>query len=152
DLLSGRKAIDQANAAIAVERRRAMPQLIVQPGWSYQSQSRITGFRNGSLFDIGLSTTLPITDRNQGNIRRARASLRERLLTFEGDRADALAEVESCVATYADSVEHLTLFNTTETLRAAHDLRKTVEAGYRSGDRKLIELLDAQKAYRDRLA
>jgi hypothetical protein len=31
-------------------------------------------------------------------------------------------------------------------------LRKNTEAAYRSGDRKVIELFDAQKAYRDRLA
>ena len=43
------------------------------------------------------------------------------------------------------------MFNTPETLKAAYDLRKNMEAAYRSGDRKLIELLDAVRAYRDRL-
>jgi hypothetical protein len=52
---------------------------------------------------------------------------------------------------YNDAVEHLTKFNTPETLKAAHELRKNMEAAYRTGDRKLIELLDAQKAYVDRL-
>jgi outer membrane protein, heavy metal efflux system len=152
DLLSGRMAIDQANAVVELERRRAKPQVAIQPGWTYQDQAHQTVFRNGSMFDIGISTTLPLTDRNQGNIRKARAHLQERQLTYQGDRADALAEVEASVASYADAVEHLTRFNTPETLKAAHDLRKNMEAAYRAGDRKLIELLDAQKAYRDRLA
>ena len=39
----------------------------------------------------------------------------------------------------------------TATLRAALDLRASMEAAFRRGDRKLIELLDAQKAYQDRL-
>jgi cobalt-zinc-cadmium efflux system outer membrane protein len=151
DLLSGRKAIDHANAVVHLERRRAKPQISVQPGWSYQDQAHQTGVRNGSLFDIGIATTLPLTDRNQGNIRKAQAAVQERELSYLGDRADALAEVEVAVATYADAVEHLTLFNTAETLKAADDLRKGMEAAYRAGDRKLIELLDAQKAYRDRL-
>jgi cobalt-zinc-cadmium efflux system outer membrane protein len=59
--------------------------------------------------------------------------------------------VETSVATYDDAVEHLTLFNTPETLKAAQELRKNMEGAYRAGDRKLIELLDAERAYRDRL-
>jgi cobalt-zinc-cadmium efflux system outer membrane protein len=152
DLLAGRKAIDQANAVVELESRRAKPQVAIQPGWSYQDQRHINGFGNGSLLDIGISTTLPLTDRNQGNIRKARALARERQFTYLGDRADALADVEASRASYDDAVEHLTKFNTPATLKAAYDLRKTMEAAYRAGDRKLIELLDAHKAYRDRLA
>jgi cobalt-zinc-cadmium efflux system outer membrane protein len=151
DLLAGRKAIDQANAVVELERRRAKPQVAIQPGWSYQDQAHQSVFRNGSMFDIGISTTLPITDRNQGNVRKAQAQAAERRFTYQGDRADALAEVEASVASYDDAVEHLTKFNTPETLKAAYDLRKQMEAAYRAGDRKLIELLDAQKAYQDRL-
>jgi cobalt-zinc-cadmium efflux system outer membrane protein len=151
DLLSGRKAIDQANAVVELERRRGKPQVAIQPGWTYQDQRHINGFRNGSMFDIGISTTLPFTDRNQGNIRKAEAQASERQFTYQGDRADALADVEASVASYADSVEHLTQFNTPETLQAARDLRKNMETAYRAGNRRLIELLDAQKAYVDRL-
>ena len=79
------------------------------------------------------------------------AAVRERQLSYQGDRADALADVEASVASYADAVEHLTLFNTPETLKAAYDLRKNAEAAYRAGNRRLVELLDAHRAYRDRL-
>ena len=151
DLLSGRKAIDRATAVVEHERRRANPQVAVQPGWSYYDQRHMNGNRNGSMLDIGISATLPFTDRNQGNIRKAQAQVSERQFTYQGDRADALAEVEAGLASYSDAVEHLTQFNTPETLKAARDLRKNMEAAYRAGDRKLIELLDAQKAYRDRL-
>jgi cobalt-zinc-cadmium efflux system outer membrane protein len=152
DLLAGRKAIDQANAVVELERRRAKPQVAIQPGWTYQDQAHQTTFRNGSMLDISISTTLPFTDRNQGNIRKAQAQVQERQFTFQGDRADALADVEASRASYDDAVEHLTQFNTPETLKAAHDLRKNMEAAYRAGNCKLIELLDAQKAYQDRLA
>jgi cobalt-zinc-cadmium efflux system outer membrane protein len=152
DLLSGRKAIDQADAVREIERRRAKPQVAIQPGWSFQNQRYVDGYRNGSMFDIGISTTLPWTDRNQGNIRKAQAQIHERQMNYQGDRADALADVEACVASYDDAVEHLTLFNTQDTLKAAYDLRMNMEAAYGAGDRKLIELLDAQKAYLQRRA
>src|SRR5262249_22582186 len=112
DLLSGRKSIDQANAVVELERRKAKPVVAIQPGWSYQDQRHQSLFRNGSMLDLGISTTLPLTDRNQGNIRKAQAAVQERQFSYQGDRADALAEVETRVASYADAVEHLTKFNT----------------------------------------
>jgi cobalt-zinc-cadmium efflux system outer membrane protein len=151
DLLAGRKSIDQANATVNLERRRARPTVNIEPGWSYQDQAHQTVFRNGSMFDIGISMSLPLTDRNQGNIHKAQAQVHERQSTYLGDRADALADVEASVASYADAVEHLQLYNTKETLKAADDLRKRMEMDYRAGNRRLIEMLDAQRAYRDRL-
>jgi outer membrane protein, heavy metal efflux system len=151
DLLSGRIAIDQAHASVELERRRAKPIVTIEPGWTYQNQQYINGFPNGSMFDIGISTSLPFTDRNQGNIRKARATVAQRHFNYLADRADALAEVEASVASYSDAVEHLSLFNTKETLDAAHDLRGNMIAAYRAGNRRLIELLDAQKAYQSRL-
>jgi outer membrane protein, heavy metal efflux system len=152
DLLSARRAIDQSNAVLEHERRKGKPQVAIQPGWSYYNQHFMNGERNGSMFDIGVSTSLPLTDRNQGNILKAQAAEQERQLIYQADRAEALAEVEARVATYGDAVEHLTQFNTAETLNAARELRKNIEAAYRAGDRKLVELLDAHHAYRSRLA
>jgi cobalt-zinc-cadmium efflux system outer membrane protein len=151
DLLAGQKAIEQASAVVQLERRKAKPQVALQPGWVYQNQQYINGFRNGSLFDIGISTTLPLTDRNQGNILKAKAAEQELVFKYQGDRAEALAQVEASVRSYADAVEHLTLFNTPETMKAARDLRQNMESAYRSGNRKLIDLLDAHKAYQSRL-
>jgi cobalt-zinc-cadmium efflux system outer membrane protein len=151
DLISDRFDIDRARATVEHERRRARPQVAVMPGISYQNQQSINGFRNGSTFDIGLAVSLPITDRNQGNILKARAREEELRHTYLGDRADAFAEVETAVLNYEDAVEHLG-FNSPETLKAAHDLHKNMEAAYRAGERKLHEVLLAQQAYRDRLA
>jgi cobalt-zinc-cadmium efflux system outer membrane protein len=152
DLISDLHDIDRARATVELERKRGKPQVAIQPGWSYQDQSHQTRFRNGSMFDIGISTTLPLTDRNQGNIARARARVGEAVHNYQGDRADVLAEVEAAVAVYDDAVEHLTLFNKRVTLNAALDLHRDTVAAYRAGDRKLPEVLLAQQAYRDRLA
>jgi cobalt-zinc-cadmium efflux system outer membrane protein len=152
DLASGRRAVAQASAAAELERRRARPQVAVQPGWSYQDQRHVTGFRNGSMFDIGIATTLPLTDRNQGNLLKARALAQERQIAYQGDRADALAEVETTLGEYEDAVEDVTRNNSPATLTAAYDLRAAMEAEFRRGDRKLVEVLSAQQAYRERVA
>ncbi len=152
DLIADRRGIEHALAVVEQERRKARPVMSFQPGWSYQDQRHINGFRNGSMFDIGVATTLPITDRNQGNIRKAQADVRQKQFDFLGDRADVLADVEASVRTYADAVEHLTQFNTPETLKAAYDLRRDMEIAYRKGTRPLFELLNAHQAYNSRLA
>jgi cobalt-zinc-cadmium efflux system outer membrane protein len=151
DLIGARKEIDQANAIVEHERRKGKPVVSLQPGWTYQDQRHINGFRNGSMLDVGIATTLPITDRNQGNVLKAKAFAVERQFSYQGDRADAFAEVEAALASYSDAVEHLTLFNTPETLKAALDLRQRADAAYRAGERKLVELLDAHRAYQSRL-
>lgn len=91
DLKSDKYTIDQKRAQWDLERRRGKPQVALVPGWSYQNQRYIDGFRNGSMLDIGISTTLPITDRNQGNIHKAQSQYREAQQTYLGNRADALA-------------------------------------------------------------
>src|SRR5262249_10270583 len=64
DLISDRNSIAQAGAVVNLEQRKAKPQVAITPGWSYQYQRNITGFRNGSMLDVGVQFSLPITDRN----------------------------------------------------------------------------------------
>jgi cobalt-zinc-cadmium efflux system outer membrane protein len=152
DLLSDLHDIDRAHAVVKLEKRKAKPDVSIIPGWSYQDQKHINGFRNGSMFDIGIATSLPLTNRNQGNIRKAQSVAREMQFTYQADRAEALAEVESTLADYEDAVEDLTQNNSPVTLKAAIDLWKEMAAAYRAGERRLVDLLDAHWAYRERLA
>ncbi len=105
DMMSDRHAIAQASANVHSEQRKAKPQVSLTPGWSYQYQRAATGFRNGSMLDVGVSTTLPITDRNQGNIRKAEWQLTEAQLAHQANVADLRAEVESVLNDYIDAVE-----------------------------------------------
>jgi cobalt-zinc-cadmium efflux system outer membrane protein len=152
DLISDLHEVARAHAVVEHERRKGKPQLSITPGWSYYNQHYINGFRNGSMFDIGITASLPLTDRNQGNILKARAQEVELQHTYLADRADVMADVEASVANYSDAVEHLTQFNQPATLKAAYDLRKNMEAAYQAGQRKLDEFLLAHQAYRSRLA
>jgi cobalt-zinc-cadmium efflux system outer membrane protein len=150
DLLSDRKSIDQSQAAIARERRKARPQISVQHGLSGQIQRRVTGFPDAISYDIGLTTSLPFTDRNQGAIAKARSKLREECLTYEADKADAWAEVEKALAEYRDAFEHVTTEDA-EALKTAKSVRDRTEAAFKAGSRRLLDVLDAQRAYRERV-
>jgi outer membrane protein, heavy metal efflux system len=151
NLLSDRKSIDQAWSSVESERRKGRPQLSIQHGLSGQIQRRVTGFPNAISYDVGLTTTLPLTDRNQGNIAKARSQLRENCLTLEADTADAWSEVETALRQYHDAFERVTREDP-EVLKTARSLRDRTEAAFKqAGGRRLIEVLDAQRAYRERM-
>ena len=150
DLLSDLKSIDQARASVASERRKGKPQISIQNGLSGQIQRRVTGFPNAISYDVGVTTSLPITDRNQGNVLKAMSQLRESSLTFEADRADAAADVEKSLQQYREAYEHVTQEDL-EFLKSAKSMRDRIEAAYQAGGRRFLEVLDAQRAYRDRV-
>jgi cobalt-zinc-cadmium efflux system outer membrane protein len=149
DLIADERAISQAKAGILKEKRKKYPQVAIQPGFSYQDQVRITGFPNATLFDIGLTTTLPFTDRNQGNIQKAFSNLRASQEKLRADTADVLAEVEGAVAVYREAFEAVTNDEPASLIKAKEVLSRTVEA-YQKGDKNILDLLDALRAYRDR--
>jgi cobalt-zinc-cadmium efflux system outer membrane protein len=150
DLMADRNTIAQAGANIHLEQRRAKPQVAITPGWSYQYQRQITGFRNGSMLDVGVLFTLPITDRNQGNIRKAQWQLAEARYTHQANVADVMAEVETVLAAYADAVEDIQEHDDPALLKAAADLRKKSDADFAAGQRRLTEVLDARTAATER--
>jgi outer membrane protein, heavy metal efflux system len=152
DLISDRFSIDQASATVHLEERRARPQAVITPGWSYQYQHPITGYPNGSMLDMGIAFTLPITDRNQGNIHKAQWQLAQAQFTHQADIADVRAEVEIIIATYDDAVEDVTQNDDPATLTAALELRRKADAEFAAGRLKLVEVLDAHRASAEREA
>lgn len=150
DLIAARRAIVTADAAIARERQRAYPALSLTAGTDYQDQVAITGFRNPWLWTVAVTTTLPATDRNQGRVLAAQATVRQARAAFELARAHAHAEVEQALAEYTEAVNGIT-GEDVASLRTAREVREAAHAAYRKGDRDLVGTLDAERAYRDRL-
>jgi cobalt-zinc-cadmium efflux system outer membrane protein len=96
---------------------------------------------------LGLSGTVPISDRNQGGILRAEAERERAQAGLEQALIDARAEVEQALEDYRVAYAVLTQ-NDRDLLKAAADARDKVREAYRQGSRGLIEVLDAQNAYR----
>ena len=149
DLIAARRAIDAARAAISREERRAFPQVAISPGVDYQDQVRITGFRNPWLWTAELTTTLPLTDRNQGHIMLAQTQLRSSQANLMAALTDARAEVEQAIAEYTEAANGITNEDIAS-LRTARNVLDETVAAYRKGDKTLIDALDAENGYRDR--
>lgn len=96
----------------------------------------------------GLSMPLPVFDRNQGNIaaarsgvRAAEANLASAMASARVRAANAITNVEAAGAR-VDALERAAIPEAAEALRLS-------ELAYREGRATLLELLDAQEAYRE---
>jgi cobalt-zinc-cadmium efflux system outer membrane protein len=150
DLVAARRSVVASEAAVERERKRAMPQLSVTSGLDYQDQYRITGFRNATLWTIAVNSTLPFTDRNQGRILAAEAANRQSRANLGAAIADARVEVEQAVAEYNEAVNGVT-GEDIASLRTAHEVRDATLEAYRKGTKDLVDTLDAERAFRDRV-
>jgi cobalt-zinc-cadmium efflux system outer membrane protein len=150
DLISARRAVTAADAAVERERTRGYPQVALTSGVDYQDQQRITGFRNSWLWTVQLTTTLPFTDRNQGKVQSAEAGARAARAGLGVATADARAEVEQAVAEYSEALAGVS-GEDAASLLTARQVREGTLAAYKKGDKDLVDALDAERAYRDRV-
>src|SRR5262245_24815879 len=150
DLIAARRAIAAADAAVAREHRRAYPQVTVTAGVDYQDQIRAPGFGNAWLWTVAVNTSLPFTDRNQGRILAAEATARSARAGLGVATADARAEVEQAVAEYTEALNGVT-GEDAPSLDTAREVRNETLAAYRKGTKDLLDALDAERAYRDRV-
>jgi len=103
---------------------------------------------HGNSYVFSFSAPLPLFNRNQGDIARARvqqAQLDTKVRALENDITHEVASA------YAEYTLARRLVDTIETqmLAPARDVRATTEYAYRRGEATFIELLDAQRAFNE---
>ncbi|MCS4096994.1 cobalt-zinc-cadmium efflux system outer membrane protein [Salinibacter ruber] len=133
--------IEQARAVVSLEKSDRLPVPAVTVGWQR------FGGRTGSdrtALKAGVSLPLPLWDRNQGAVQRARFRLERARRQREAARVQldttlskayrSLASAQSEAQTIAE-----------ETLPAARSAFESVRQGYRQGKFDYLEVLDAQR-------
>jgi cobalt-zinc-cadmium efflux system outer membrane protein len=147
DIISLRRQIDKAEAAIRSEQTKAWPTVTPTLAVSEQFQHSI-GATNMPSWDTSLNVSLPLFDRNQGNIAKARSTEAQTVLTLRATLNDLRAEVEQAVDGFRIAHANTTGIDPEE-VRAAREVRDKIETSYKNGGKTLLELLDAERAYRD---
>ena len=143
DLLALRK--DQARSQAEIRSQLAQGKVDFTVGTEYHRE-----FHNGNANALGFffSAPLPVWNRNQGEIERARQEQEQILARIRAAQADVQNEVRNAWVQYAtsrgllESIEH-------ELLDQAREVRTTMEYSYRRGEASLVEFLDAQRAFND---
>jgi cobalt-zinc-cadmium efflux system outer membrane protein len=148
DLLSLRQQLAKAEADIFVEQKKVYPEVTPNIGYTRQFQEKAIGFPDVNDWGVGVEMTVPLFDRNQGNIAKAQSVQRQKNLNLRAQLVDLRAEVEQAVKEYQTAYVTVTTDDPAQ-LKVAENVRDKIRAAYELGGKPLIEVLDAQRAYRD---
>jgi cobalt-zinc-cadmium efflux system outer membrane protein len=147
DIISLRRQIARAEAAVHAEQTKACPTLTPTFEFTEQFQHSL-GVPDMPTWDVSTVVSVPLFDRNQGNIAKARSTAVQTALTLRAQLNDLRAEVEQAVDAFRAAYVNVTT-NDPEQLRTARSVRDRIEEAYKAGGKTLLELLDAERAYRD---
>jgi cobalt-zinc-cadmium efflux system outer membrane protein len=146
DMESLRRQQAKAAADVRVEQTKACPTVTPAAAYSRQFQSSI-GAPDVSSYDVSLTMSVPIFDRNQGNIRKAQATQAQVAYNLQAQLVSLRAEIEQAVADFR--VASINVPSDAEQLKAAQSVRDRIEAAYKLGKLTVLDVLDAERAYRD---
>ena len=102
----------------------------------------------GNSLGIFFSAPLPIFNKNQGEIERARQEGQQIQAKIRALQNDIGTEVQNAYQQYATAKDLLESFEK-DMLAQARDVRETTVYSYRRGEASFVELLDAQRAFND---
>ena len=146
DLNALRRQLDKAEADINLQESKAYPQVAPTIGYSRQFQQQAIGFPDANSWMAGVNVSVPIFDRNQGNIAKAKSVKNQTRFNLQAQLVDLRAEIDQAVKTFASSYLFLTNDDPGQ-LEAAKNVRDKITQAYELGGKTLIEVLDAQRTY-----
>jgi cobalt-zinc-cadmium efflux system outer membrane protein len=140
DLLSAQSAVQLAQNAAALEHANRARDVGGDVDYTH------TGPDN--TFGVGVAIDLPIHDRNQGNIARSEVAVRQAEQTAAAARVAVITDVVSAYAAFQTSAKVVGLYQSGYLSQAQQslDISRYV---YQQGAGTLLDLLDAERTYRD---
>lgn len=147
DLIALQRQIVMATANVELEERRAYPE--VKPAFGYTNQfQHEMDQANADSWNVILQMSLPVFDRNQGHIAKARSLRTQAEHNLNMQLVNLRAEIVQAVKTFEAARDAL-LIDDPGQLDAARNVRDKIRAAYELGGKPLIDVLDAQRAYRE---
>jgi cobalt-zinc-cadmium efflux system outer membrane protein len=134
--LDVRRALAQyaaAESALQLEIARQRPDINIGPGYTYEE--------NHSFFTVGLSTVVPIFNRNQGPIAEAEAHRQEAAAIFLETQAQVIEKSGRALARYTAALEELA--EADRGVKLLQDQRQAIEQSVRVGASDRLDLDDA---------
>lgn len=134
-----------------LQKKLAKPTLAPSFGYTRQYQEKAIGFPDANSWSAALTMSLPLHDRNQGNISRSISVQRQVNFQIESLRIDIREEIETTFA-QLEASEAAARSVAEEQLQLAAQVRESIIRSFETGGRPLIDVLDAQKNYRETLS
>ena len=148
DVVAAQLRVEHAAREAHKAETEAFPDVTPHFGYTRQFQSKSIGFPDVNAFGVGVDLSLPVFDRNQGNIEKAQFALAQAHSGLRTQLVDVRAEIEEASRNYRFAYDAVTA-DAPRRIEAARNARDKIEAAYRVGGRPLIDVLDAQRAFRD---
>lgn len=147
DLQALRRKVGRAQADVVVERRNALPEVKSSFGIGHQYQQPI-GFSDATTWNTGLTMSVPLFNRNQGNRAKAASIVTQSNYDFQTGLVDLRAEIEQVVQSLNTAQQNAASV-AQEELRLAGQVRESIAKAYEAGGRPLIDVLDSQRNFRE---
>jgi outer membrane protein, heavy metal efflux system len=104
--------------------------------------------QTGNSFGVFISVPIPLFDRNQGELLRARTEQSQAEASLRMVRAEIETEIHTAYTDFNLARELLHSIEN-EMLHQARQVREVMEFSYRRGEASLVEFLDAQMAFNE---
>lgn len=144
DYLAGQQAQVRSQADLRLQLANGKVDYSIGAEFTHQRAWGVGGSSVGLYF----SMPLPVFNKNQGEILRAKREINQAGAQKEALEASIAAEVEQALRQYTVSRQLLTSVET-DILVKAKSVRDITEYSYRLGEASLVEFLDAQRAFND---
>jgi cobalt-zinc-cadmium efflux system outer membrane protein len=138
EVVAARRRHERAQAALALERSRAVPDPVVSGGYKRTSDMN-TGV-------VGIALPVPLFDRNGDGVARAAGEERAAALEAEAAAGLARAEIDAQLRTAAALAERA-LRTERELLVPVDVARQAARASFREGGSDVLRLVDAERVY-----
>ena len=144
DIRALRIQVNKAQADRELERRNAYPEVSLSGGYirEYLEEGREPGW------GIGVSMTVPIFDRNQGGRAKSQAVLRQSHYELQSGMIELRAEVEAAEQYFRSAYLRASTYAQKEVQTAIRVRNSTIQS-YEAGGSPLIDVLDAERTYRE---
>ncbi len=136
---------DQARSAAEVRSQIAQGKVDYTIGAEYRRQQAPTF---GNLAGFFFSVPLPVFNRNQGEIERARQEQQQVDAKLRALETEVRNQVQTAYLQYMTSRQLLEDIET-DMLQQARQVRETMEYSYRRGEASFVDFLDAQRTFND---
>jgi len=148
DIVALRRRVSQAVATREAERRNAYPEVAPIMMYTRQFQEKALEAPDADSVGVGLEMTVPLFDRNQGNRYRADAQTVQNRRELEAALVALRAEVIAVEHEFRTALANSEAM-AREQLELAIQVRAALNQAYALGGRPLIDVLDAQRNFRD---
>lgn len=139
---------DQARSVADLRLQQAQGKVDYTVGTQVHRQYGDGVLSPGNSLGIFFSLPLPVFNRNQGEIERARQEQQQIGVKIKALQVSIKNEVDNAYVQYTTAQDLLNRIER-DMLQQAREVRQTTEYSYRRGEASFVELLDAQRAFND---